>query len=193
MARGYGTILSAAIRAARMVRGSGIVQNPEMRERVSTVAKQAVSSGMGTMSPNYTWTYRIDVPPYEKLVDVLEAFYASYPGGDYNCEHRDRYKLQFRRGKWRRSLMGLGQLMPDFLAKGRFNLWPIVVRVLLRPSPEVFTTTIFYDLYLPRDIRSLSDEVQLSVDQHVRKELADLCAYLAECIGMPEPPTVVTA
>ena len=35
------------------------------------------------MNKSYTWEYQIEVAPYDKLMEVLEAFFASYPGGDY--------------------------------------------------------------------------------------------------------------
>jgi hypothetical protein len=88
------------------------------------------------MIRSYTWEYRIDVPPYDKLMEVLEAFFASYPGGDYTCERRERYRLHFRRGLWRKSWLGLGDLVPDRLVKGQFNRWPVIVLVLSSPSPS---------------------------------------------------------
>ena len=143
------------------------------------------------MHKNYTWEYRIETSPYDRIVEVLEAFFASYPGGDYTCENRERYKLRFRRGQWRKSLLGLGALVPDGLVKGQFNRWPIVVQILVRPSPESFIVTARYELYLPKSVPTLVPAVLSSVDQHARQELADLSAYLAECIGLDEPPAVV--
>ena len=142
------------------------------------------------MPTSYTWEYQIDVPPYDKLLEVLEAFFASYPGGDYACERRERYRLEFRRGMWRKSLLGLGELVPDRLAKGQFNRWPILVRVLARPAPQVYTVTVRYELHLPKGIRKLGPTLQSSVDLYARRELADLAAYLAECVGMDQPPQV---
>ncbi len=145
------------------------------------------------MSTSYTWEYQIRVDPYDRLMDVLEAFYASYPGGDYTRERRERYKLEFRRGLWRRSWLGFGELVPDRLVKGQFNLWPVRVTVLVRPSPEVFLVTVRYVLFLPSSVPQLAPAVQSSVDQHARRETADLCQYLAECIGMSRPPAVIPA
>jgi hypothetical protein len=142
------------------------------------------------MQHTYTWDYRIEIPPYEKIMDVLDAFFSSYPAGDYSREHREHYKLSFRRGAWRKGMMGLGQLVPERLVAGQFTRWPVIVRVLVRPAPETFLITIKYELHLPKSVRPLSDEVQSSVDQHVRKELKDLAAYLAECTGADEPPAV---
>ena len=142
------------------------------------------------MHKSYTWEYRIEVLPYDKIVEVLEAFFASYPGGDYACEQRERYKLRFRRGQWRKSLMGLGELVPDRLVKGQFSRWPILVHVMVRPSPEVFTITVRYELYLPKSVPALIPTVQSSVDEHARQELTDLAAYLAECMGLDDQPTV---
>jgi len=138
----------------------------------------------------YTWEYRIELPPYDKIVEVLEAFFASYPGGDYTCEQRERYRLLFRRGLWRKSLLGLGELVPHRLVKGQLSQWPTIARVLVRPSPETFVITVRYELYLPKSVPALVSTVQSSVDQHLRKELADLAAYLAECIGLDEPPDI---
>ncbi len=143
------------------------------------------------MHKSYTWEYRLDTPPYDKIVEVLEAFFASYPGGDYTCELRERYKLRFRRGQWRKSLMGLGELVPDRLVKGQFNHWPIILSVLVRPSPETFIITVRYELYLPKSVPALIPAVQSSVDQHALQELAELAAYLAECMGLDNPPAVV--
>lgn len=140
---------------------------------------------------SYTWTYRIEVPPYERLLAVTEAFFASYPGGDYSCDERQTYKLAFRRGRWRKSLLGLGPVVPDRLVPGQFAEWPILVRVLVRPSPQAFTLTIRYEVHLPRQVRRLQQETQSSVDQHARKELADLAAYLSECIPLEHHPDVV--
>jgi len=149
----------------------------------------AVSTGT-TMHKSYTWEYRIDVPPYDKLMEVLEAFFCSYPGGDYSCESRQRFKLQFRRGAWHKSLLGLGDFVPDRLIPGQFNRWPVLVHVLSRPSPEVYRVTVRYELHLPKWVPSLIPEVQASVDLHIRQELLDLSTYLAECIGLPQPPAV---
>ena len=143
-----------------------------------------------TMQASYTWEYRLELSPYDKIIEVLEAFFASYPNGDYACEARERYKLRFRRGLWRKSLLGLGELVPDRLVKGQFNQWPVIVRVLVRPSPETFLVTVRYELHLPRKVPALVEDVQTSVEQHVRQELADLAAYLAECIGIDTPPDI---
>ena len=139
---------------------------------------------------SYTWSYRVEVPPYERLLAVLEAFFASYPGGDYDVDERDRYKLAFRRGQWRKSLLGLGPRVPDRLVPGEFTQWPLIVRVLVRPAPELFTITVRYELHLPRPMKTLKPETQSSVHQHALKELADLAAYLAQCLPMDAPPEV---
>lgn len=141
-------------------------------------------------SKAYCWEYRLEIAPYDKIVDVLEAFFASYPGGDYTCERRETYRLQFRRGEWKRNLLGLGSLVPARLPKGMFSRWPLIVYVLVRPSPETFLTTVRYELYLPRAIPLLIPEVQDSVNQHCLRELDDLAAYLAECTGTSQKPSV---
>ena len=87
------------------------------------------------MHRTYTWEYRIEMPPYDKLVTVVEAFFCSYPAGDYTCEHRETYKLRFRRGQWKKALLGFGRWMPLGLVKGQFSQWPMVVQALIRPSP----------------------------------------------------------
>lgn len=143
------------------------------------------------MHRTYAWDYRIDMPPYDKLVAVIEAFFCSYPPGDYTCEHREPYKLRFRRGQWKRTLLGLGRWAPVALAKGQFNQWPIVVNVLIRPSPRAYLLVLRYELSLPPGMNELLAEVQSSVDQHIRRELADLGIYLAECAGLPAAPLAV--
>jgi len=139
---------------------------------------------------SYTWEYQLQVPPYDKLLEVLEAFFASYPGGDYSCERRERFRLEFRRGAWKKSLFGVGPLVPERLARGQFSRWPVIVRVLARPAPDSFTVTMRYELHLPKSVPSLVPEVQSSVDLYIRRELDDLARYLAECVGLDEPPTV---
>jgi len=143
------------------------------------------------MGKTYTWEYRIDLSPYDKLVGVVEAFFCTYPAGDYTCEHREAYKLRFRRGAWRRSLLGLGRWVPVALVKGQFNQWPLVVHALIRPSPQTYRVMVRYELSLPDSVRELQPEVQASVAQHVRQELEELSAYLAECAGQSSPPDVV--
>ncbi len=138
----------------------------------------------------YSWEYRIELPPYDKLMEVLEAFFASYPGGDYACERRERFRLEFRRGLWRKGMLGFGPLVPDRLIKGRFNRWPVIVRLLARPSPAVYVVTVRYELHLPSAFRELGPNLQLSVRQHTLAELQDLAQYLAQCIGMEWPPAV---
>jgi hypothetical protein len=145
------------------------------------------------MNKTYTWEYRIDMAPYEKLVAVVEAFFCSYSGGDYNCEHREQYKLCFRRGQWKKAMLGLGSWAPAALVKGQFNQWPIVVNALIRPSPQSYRVTLRYELHLPFPMSELHQQVQTSVDQHIRHELDDLSAYLAECASLPSPPPVVPA
>ena len=140
----------------------------------------------------YTWTYQLAVPPFERLMEVLDAFFSSYPKGDYAREHREQYKLQFRRGLWKR-VLGLGPFVPVRLTPGDFSQWPVLALVLARPSPEKFLISIRYELYLPRPIRTLDDEVQASVNQHIHLELQDLADYLRECMKLDTLPEVVEA
>ena len=142
------------------------------------------------MDRTYTWEFRIETPPYDKLVAVVEAFFCSYPGGDYACESREQYKLRFRRGQWKKKLLGLGRWAPLDLVKGQFNRWPLVVQALVRPSPQTYRVVLRYELHAPRSLPELLPQVQTSVSQHIRCELEDLAAYLAECVGMTSPPTV---
>lgn len=138
----------------------------------------------------YTWEYRLELPPYDKVVSVLEAFFASYPGGEYTCEKRETYRLCFRRGEWRKSLFGFGALVPARMAKGQFHRWPVILQVLVRPSPTIFLVTVRYELYLPKSVSALIPEVQASVHQHCHHELHDLADYLAECMGTSHKPVV---
>lgn len=138
----------------------------------------------------YTLKYKLEIPPYDRIVDVLEAFFVSYPGGDYACEHSDKYKLSFRRGEWKRTLSSLGMRVPDQLAKGHFEKWPIVVRVLVRPSPEAFSIAIHYELHLPETMKGLGQTILDSVDAHICAELGHLADYLAECVGISQPPAI---
>ena len=138
----------------------------------------------------YSFKYKVEIPPYDRMIDVLEAFFVSYPGGDYACEHRDQYKMGFRRGAWKRTIASWGTRVPDQLAKGQFNRWPVLVHVLVRPSPETFSIAIHYELHLPETMKGLSQAVLDSVDAHVRKELGELASYLAECVGISQPPAV---
>jgi hypothetical protein len=142
------------------------------------------------MPTSYTWDYQIELPPYDKLMEVLEAFFASYPGGDYACERRERFRIEFRRGLWRKGMLGFGQLVPDRLVKGQFNQWPVIVRVLARPAPSVYTVTVRYELHLPSAIRQLGPNLQSSVHLHTLAELEDLARYLAQCTGLDSPPEV---
>jgi hypothetical protein len=143
------------------------------------------------MHHGYTWDYRLELQPYERLVTVLEAFFASYPGGDYTCEQREAYRLRFRRGEWRKSFFGLGPLVPARMPKGQFNRWPVILRVLIRPSPAVFLVAIRYELYLPKGMSNLIPEVQSAVHQHCRAELDDLADYLVECMDTSERPAIL--
>ncbi len=140
----------------------------------------------------YTWSYQIEVSPFDRLMDVLEAFFSSYPRGDFTRERREPYKLEFRRGMWKR-MIGVGPLVPARLVPGDFSQWPVIVRVLARPSPEKYVVSVQYQLYLPRAVKTLGADTQSSVDQHIRLELQDLAAYLAECLDLDEPPAVQDA
>ncbi len=140
----------------------------------------------------YTWEYRLQVAPYDKIVDVLEAFFASYPQGDYTCERRETYRLEFRRGEWKKGMFGLADyLVPANLPKGRFHRWPVLLYILVRPSPEAFLVTARFELHLPRSIPKLIAEVQTTVDQYCRQELDDLAAYLVECTGAQDKPRIL--
>jgi len=143
------------------------------------------------MNKCYTWEYHVTCSPYEKLVDVIEAFFASYPGGDYTCERRETYRLQFRRGEWKKSL--LGQWVPHHLPKGQFGRWPVLLYALVRPSPTSFLITVRYELYLPKSVPGLIPELQTTIHAYCRRELDDLADYLAECIGSNEKPVVSDA
>lgn len=140
----------------------------------------------------YTWEYRLEVAPYDKIVDVLEAFFASYPQGDYTCERRETYRLKFRRGEWKKGMFGLADyLVPASLPKSQFNRWPVVLYVLVRPGPDVFVVTARYEVHLPRSVPKLIADVQSSVNQYCRKELDDLAGYLVECTGMKEKAQIL--
>jgi hypothetical protein len=145
------------------------------------------------MNHCYTWEYHVTCPPYDKIVDVIEAFFASYPGGDYTCERRETYRLQFRRGEWKKSLFGMGELAPHRMPKGQFNRWPFIVYALVRPSPSTFLITVRYELYLPKSMPKLIPELQSTVNAYCRRELEDLAAYLAECMGTTQKPVIVDA
>jgi hypothetical protein len=138
----------------------------------------------------YHWEYSMELAPYDKLIDVLEAFYVSYPQGDYECLKREKYKLTFRRGRWRRAWMGFGDWIPDELVKGHFEQWPVIVRVLVRPAPSQFLITCRYECHVPKSVSQLTDEVQASVDEHICRELKDLSQYLADCANLSEPPAI---
>ena len=138
----------------------------------------------------YSWKHELEIPPYDKVIDVVEAFFCSYPDGEYSCESKSTYKLEFRRGAWKRSITQLGDFVPEKLVKGQFAKWPIVVKVMVRPSPTTFHIAVHYDLYLPKGTDSLAPNVQSSVGQHARRELAALADYLAECVGIDTPPKV---
>lgn len=140
----------------------------------------------------YTWDFRLNVSPHERLMDLLDAFFSSYPPGDYTRELREEYKLEFRRGMWKR-MLGFGPMAPARLPKGEFTLWPVKVRVLARPAPDEYLVSIRYELYLPRAIKELSPAVQCSVAQHIAVELEELARYLAQCIPLDEPPSVERA
>lgn len=180
-------------RAIRNFRDAGTEQPDETGVPGSNAPSTTVTSAGSDAPRQYTWDYLVEVPPYDRIISVLEAFFASFPGGDYRCERRERYKLTFRRGAWRRSWLGLGRWTPERLVKGHFEQWPVVVRVLVRPSPRVFTVALRYEVHLPDAAPPLSEEVRTSVDQHARGELRQLAAYLAECIGLDTPPDVNTA
>lgn len=137
----------------------------------------------------YTWDFELTVPPYERLVAVLDAFFSSYPPGDYTRELCEEYKLEFRRGAWKR-MLGIGPMAPGRLTPGDFTQWPVRLRVRTRPSPESFLVAVRYELYLPRSVKTLSPAIQRSVAEHARVELEDLARYLAECMHLPEPPAV---
>jgi hypothetical protein len=139
----------------------------------------------------YTWTYQLNVPPFDRLMDVLDAFFSAYPKGEYAREGREAYKLVFRRGMWKRFL-GIGPVVPARLVPGDFSQWPVVLHVLARPSPEKFLISLRYEVYLPRDVKALSSEVQNSVHQHIGLELHDLAAYLAECMKLGELPQIAS-
>lgn len=138
----------------------------------------------------YTWNYQVEVPPFDRLIGVLEAFFCSYSGGEYALETREKYRLSFRRGAWKRFL-AFGPMIPARLAPQDFSQWPIVVNVLARPSPERFVVSLRYELYLPRSMKELVIEVQSSVDQHIRVELAELTRYLQECMQLETAPLLL--
>ena len=57
-------------------------------------------------------------------------------------------------------------------------------------TPNRLGFTDLSELYLPKSVPALIPTVQSSVDEHARQELADLAAYLAECMGLDDQPTV---
>lgn len=142
------------------------------------------------MSRYYAYKYKLAIPPYDKVIEVLEAFFSSYPEGDYTCEQRSKFKLEFRRGAWKRGMLGFGERVPEKLVPGQFNKWPLMVKVMVRPSPTAFDIAVHYELHLPKSVNALSQDVQSAVDLHARRELEQLAVYLAECVGIKDTPAV---
>ena len=128
------------------------------------------------------WSDEVLAPPIDRIHDVVEAFFCSYPGGEYSLVGKERFRLILHRG-------GQAQEEDD----GRIVLslrremenpedMPVTLRVLFQPSAEALRVTLKHEV-LPR--RPLGRRARRKLARHIAREIGAFREYLYQSFGQP--------
>jgi hypothetical protein len=127
------------------------------------------------------WSEEFRAPLVESIHDVAEAFFCSYPRGEYTLVQRERFRLTFRRG--RPLAEDDGQIVLSLRHEAEApEDQPVVLRVLLQPQMDSLVVTMKHEV-TPR--RSLGAIARKRLAAHFRREVRDFQAYLRKNFGVP--------
>lgn len=139
------------------------------------------------------WQYVVKLPFQDKLHDAIHAFLRTSDHGEWTADDKepsDGFFLHYRRGNWRRSLLGFGTaLVPactSFPESKKTKTIPMQLQLKVRPGPETIITAR-YRAFFSYDAKwSWPKELKVAeqrVADVVRAEIDALLRYLTEVYG----------
>lgn len=122
------------------------------------------------------WSHRFRAPAIAAIHEAAEAFFCSYPEGEYTLRARERFRLTFVRGAWQ--VGPGGRLTPHPQAPPADR--PVLLRVLLQPRPDSLLITLKHEV--PGGAAPAADARQ-RLTAHFAREASDFRAYLRRSFG----------
>jgi hypothetical protein len=137
------------------------------------------------------WTYRLHIPLTDDVHKLVHAFFRTSEAGEWKQDEEepsDALVMRYRRGKWARSLMGMGnRLNPCSVNVASASDAPLRLTVTLRPSPNEVRVGLRYLLHWPF---SVPKRIELDVANIVAAEARALAEYMQRCYGLPALPEI---
>ena len=136
------------------------------------------------------WTAQFSALPVERIHDVAEAFFCSYPMGEYTLDAKERFRAGFHRGQ-PPGQDEQGVVLSLRPTDGGPDDVFVVLRVLLQPRPDSLLITMKHEVTPPR---TLSGRARKKLIARLHREVDDFDAYLTEHFGdvdMPKAPRPV--
>jgi len=126
------------------------------------------------------WSGKFRTGRIETIHTAAEAFFCSYPGGEYTLGDRERFRLTFHRGPWHDQ--GGGQLVPVAYAGARPDELPLILRVVMQPRKDGLLITVRHEVIPPA---ALSRADRKALTRRFKREVAAFRSYLADNFAPP--------
>jgi hypothetical protein len=127
------------------------------------------------------WSQEFLAAAIPTIHEVTEAFFCSYPGGEYTLAGKERFRLTFRRGPPPRE--DDGQIVLSLRGDGPPDEMPVVLRVLFQPRADALLITVKHEVHAGK---SLGTPTRKRLAAIFRREVRDFRTYLRENFGTPE-------
>ena len=123
-----------------------------------------------------------EAPPIPSIHAAAEAFFCSYPQGEYTLQQRERFRMTFRRGRWERR--SPTEIVPAAEAGDEPEDLPVILRVLIQPRPDSLLLTVKHEA-LPGAVAPRARKKELA--RRFRAEARDFQAYIEANFPPREP------
>ncbi len=127
------------------------------------------------------WSADFLAAPIATIHEVTEAFFCSYPGGEYTLEGKERFRLTFRRGPPPRE--DDGQIVLSLRGDDPTDQLPVVLRVLFQPRADALLITVKHEVRAAKSVGTATRKKLAAIFRH---EVRDFRTYLRENFGSPE-------
>jgi len=127
------------------------------------------------------WSQEFLAAPIPTIHEVAEAFFCSYPRGEYTLAGKERFRLTFHRGPAPQE--DDGQIVLSLRGDPALEDLPVVLRVLFQPHADVLRITMKHQVHVGK---SLGATTRKRLSALFRREMGDFRTYLRENFGSPE-------
>ncbi|MGB2820664.1 MAG: hypothetical protein WBF17_06755 [Phycisphaerae bacterium] len=127
------------------------------------------------------WSEEFLAAPIPTIHEVTEAFFCSYPRGEYTLEGRERFRLTFRRGPPPRD--DDGQVVLSLRGDERPGELPVALRVLFQPRADALLITAKHEVHAAKSLGAVTRKKLAAI---FRQEVRDYRTYLRDNFGTPE-------